>query len=831
MCGSLVTVRNGTLQVVHLTVKQYIKSPSWPSTSRLLAGIKSTDLQLSLACLTLIRHNCVEPITKLFSQRPIGADEDEHDLSLLRSKTPFLEYACFSWMIHLTNCTRMEAMEVSRCVHRTFDSPATFGWIESWMILQPQDVPRLLIGLEEVCDWINRLQRGTVIADDSSYSFALNWCTTMEQVLKEYSPLLEFQPAEIYYLDFAMIFAARGLTETYDKHGGLMRREKCLRFSNDRIPRPARKNIPPFRLLQMPFKDLDLALFIYEPNRDIYISSPYCQLNLFAQSASSGKRLPPLRDPEFHDDGNLLSYAISGNGNHLGVVFARLREREQVSIAIWEIEANPDFTRRMHARPWARIVHRSTIEEESIARIWCGCWFGIDMPCIAFDRDGVFTTPNGLVRTVQGVSSFSPDNPLRRLSEMIHIQLSDIRCSFYSQDGKFLFILSSEKITKYSLPDLRVQFERTLSFGRREVRVASPSGRYFTFRNLSKNGPLLLVDTILDKNVVLPHPANSEYEGRDYVFRFSVDETEVISCHRIEESGFPAAVVCCYAGLPSDVRLRTSLKYFCDPMELSVGFSVSDDHRTARLITTSAEILRIQLGNEIHFLDAPDMPNEYPNKSVFLSRDGSRWASVYHGNAKAQVNIYTTLNPSELPQCFQLQRSSSLGKSGPRFITMSMDLSILVMDADIYSLRDSKIGGLPMIHQCLKLQTEPAVQGSTWKLLPPQCSVDYSNSFVVYHMRNRGDATGANHPDGFALFRISIDDASSLQLQPSLPEDMCGISSQFHPSIPLLVLGFGLISEVDALSSRDAMSYDYRIPFHVVIINLQSMSKRVVELE
>lgn len=817
VCGSLVTVRNGTLQVVHLTVKQYIRTPSDPTTLRLLAETKGANLRLTLACLTLLEHNCLEPIAKLFPQKPIEAEEEKPDLSLLRSKNPFLEYACFSWMIHLTDCTSMEALEVSRSLHRTFDSPATFGWIESCMVLQPQNASRLLIGLEEVRDWIDSLQIGTVIAEDSSYSFALNWCTTIEQVLKEYSPVLEDRTAEIYYLDFAIIFAAHGLKETYEKHGGLMRRERCSRFSTDRIPRTARKSLPLCRQLQMlPGTDIyDLDFFIYEPNRDIYISSFNIQRSIFAQSASNGRRLPPLSDPEARDDYDLLSYAISRDGNHLGMVYTPLllTEKTQLSIAIWEIEATLDFTRRMQARPWARIVHRSTIEEDSIAQIW-------DEPCIAFDRDGVFITPNGLFRTAQGANSFIPDNALRRLSEKKNIQYSDIQRAFFSQNGKFLFTVSSGKITKYSLPDLGFQFELCLSDRTREISMASPSGRYLGYLTPIMDGTTSLVDTILDNTVVFPHSAGPEQVVLKYEFRFSVDEREVLVCYKIEEAGFPAVVVHCYIGLPSDVRLRTSGKCYCDPVRLSVGFSVSDDHRTARLITTSGGIRQIKIGNEIEFLDPPDEPNEYPFRSVFLSRDASQWASVYYGKDKARIQIYTMLSASEMPQFFELQRTSSLGNDHSGFIMMSMDLSILVIDGDAYSLRGSKIGELSVTQLALKLPTELKARRSTYNDRLPHCFLDPSNSFVAYHAQNRDDETSANRPDVFALFCISFDDKSSTQLEPPLPKDMFDISSQFHPSIPLLIVGFGA-----------SMSNNDHISFHVVMINMETMSKHTVKVE
>ena len=833
MCGSLVTVRNETLQVVHLTVKQYIKSPPGPTRLRLLAETKSANLQLTLACLSFLKHKCAEPIAKLFLKRPVGAEEDVLDLSLLRCEKPFLEYACFSWLVHLTNCTNREALEVSGALRRTFDSPSTFGWVESCMALQSGSESRLLLGLEDVRNWIHGLQLDGVPAGDLSLSFASNWCRTMEQVLEEYGRVISQRPAMIYYLDLALNFAAHELTDTYEKYGDIMRREKCSRFHTDRISRPAQKKVPPYRQLPKSSETGggSLGFFLYEPNRDIYIFSnlliEYGQPILFAQSASSGRRLPPVSDPEippYRDDYLLVwSFAISGDGRYLGIVFRNVFTAPFRLIMIWEIEVTLDFTRRMQASPWARKIHVSAVDEPSIAQLW-------SKNCIAFDHDGVCFTPSGLVRTASEANSFVPDNPLLRLPK-IKYGSSDIQRAFYSENGKFLFVSSGVTISKYSLPDLG--FRSWLS--RLDVvsyMQASPSGRYLIAETLSGT---LLEDTLRFGNMkYLSYSGTSVQRGRDYAHHFSVDEREVVAFYANEPSRTDDPLehrVChvyYYTGLPNEVHLQASGKrLFRVPNPLSTRLYVSSDHRTMNIVTESGEIQRIRLGDEIVFMDTPDEPIEYPFRSVFLSQDGSRWATVYYGNDKAQMHIHTVLNPNETPRCIELQRTSSLSADSSTVVTTSMDLSILVLDGEIYRLRDSNIEEISVTLQILKLPKELRVDqlrvDQSTRL--PQCLVDPSNSYVAYHTskRYRKDAM---RPDVFALFRISPNETSSPRLQPCLPKDMFNTSSQFHPSIPLLIVGFRLISEAGALQSDINHSL-----LHVVIIDMKTMSKRAVEIE
>ena len=173
VCGSLVTVRNETLQIVHLTVKQYLQSPSGPTTLRLLTETKGASLQLTLACLNFLKRKCVEPITKIFPKRPIDVEDDVLDLSGLHSKESFLEYACFSWMVHLMECVGVEALEASRSIYHTFNSPSTFGWIEYCMTLQSESPARLFISLEDVRDWIDDLQSDAAFAEDVNFFVCL----------------------------------------------------------------------------------------------------------------------------------------------------------------------------------------------------------------------------------------------------------------------------------------------------------------------------------------------------------------------------------------------------------------------------------------------------------------------------------------------------------------------------------------------------------------------------------------------------------------------------------------------------------------------------------
>ena len=68
VCGSLVTVRQGTLQTIHLTVKEFLTSthgPTYSTYSDLLVDPAKASSHLTLVCLKCIQDNCNESMVDL----------------------------------------------------------------------------------------------------------------------------------------------------------------------------------------------------------------------------------------------------------------------------------------------------------------------------------------------------------------------------------------------------------------------------------------------------------------------------------------------------------------------------------------------------------------------------------------------------------------------------------------------------------------------------------------------------------------------------------------------------------------------------------------------
>ena len=832
VCGSLVTVRNETLQVVHLTVKQYINYESTRTTLDLLAETKDASLKLTLVCLSFLKHKCAQPIFELFPRRPVEAEEDELDLSLLRSGAPFLEYACFSWLVHLVDCKSTEALQISKSLYSTFHSPSTFGWIESCMALQPGNLRLLQLGLNDVRSWTETLQLDGTLADDPNFIFASNWCTAMEEVLEENNFVLEKRRTEIYYLDLASNFGAHSLTETYEEYGGLARREKCSRFATTGAQR---MEVPHYRRLSQIASDFSApGLFLYEPHRDIFIWSSaairYGSSVLSTQSASTGKTLPSISASQVWPGTSefilVITYDISENGRYLGIVHSS--DGNRLLITIWEIDVALDFNRRMRASLWARLVHRCTMDEPSLTSLWIRSG-----SCFGFDQDTVYF-PNGVVRTTSGTNSFIENVAFQRLIENILPDRSYTSSLWYSKDGKFLFVSTERTITKYTISGLEIHFKLSLSDRQGDLTAISSSGRYFTCSDPDKRHvDTWLVDTLTGSTTVLPFPDKIDnIEKRT----LSINGGEIIACYVCDDDDFLSLDLHIYhfTGLPNNVRLRASGKCkFDDSRSFSSVLHVRYDHRIVHLVTNLGEVQRIALGDEIKVMDAPeqvasDKANEYIFGADFICQDGTRWGRVNLCNNKAQIQYRLMLSPNELPQSIELPLTTSRNDTGYTYMTMSMNLSILVADEHIYNVRDSKTGDISINPQGLKLPRELLSQKDTPSRNP--CLVDASNSYVAYLTEYRWKSFDPvpQHPDNLLLFRINSNWISLSQLQSSLPDDIFKTSIQFHPSSPLLVVGYGLISESRSIG---LIQDGGQIPYHVIIIDMNTMSQSAVDFK
>ena len=108
--------------MIHLTVKEFIRSPQkkndFPSSS-LLVNPASGSLQLTLVSLRCI-FKYAAPLVDLESKAPhIDWALDPTALERCRAQAPLLEYATFSWLVHMIECKLDDLDEIVLMFQRT----------------------------------------------------------------------------------------------------------------------------------------------------------------------------------------------------------------------------------------------------------------------------------------------------------------------------------------------------------------------------------------------------------------------------------------------------------------------------------------------------------------------------------------------------------------------------------------------------------------------------------------------------------------------------------------------------------------------------------------
>lgn len=760
------------------------------------------------------------------------SEKSNINLDQLRTNAPFTEYAATFWMFHLTGSKAQDIVEVLKQFCETFNSASTFYWLETYLALHSSNLPDLFIFLDAVRNWVIRLEKNCLPVDNSNFSFIIDWCGAMEQVLQEYGQTLVLRPFEIHYLNIGFAFSTGKLAEMYEEFGSIDAREVSSRFDIHGHLRGPTREVPPHRRLQGEagvFKE-GIDLFLYDSRRDVYIWSPAVNSNeivLFVQSATNGIRLRPVKWQRDSEEASTVSmedisaYDLSRDGKFL-LIIVRLSDGLDLTL-VWQIEDYLDFSKGLQAAPWVYLKFKCVSNPGRCP------W--IDKLSIAFRSDGSFCTPAGLVDSaLKNISPLSADD--------VGVLLDPDRDkALYCGNGEFLFItrlsIQAGVIEKFTWPDMQkiVEFDlwnmiRLASITDPDavpgpndninVEAISSSGRYLIFRPYFPHSSLIaqivLLDTLSGKVVDLGRNSDLGYPMR-YFFD---DESEINIFCWAHNGEFQ---VVNYTGLSDSPfpKSRQALSWFKGSRLYYIG-RTSNDHKVAMMINESGVIMCTKFGDEVvELLGEIEMINDDSNENVesrhFLSHNGARlaWFEIRRDIVFLQIfdiNIVERLRYLEIDTRLLTP-----------FMTMSPDLSILVIGTKIYNVGspDDQIAVRPF-----------ELTNISWED-DRRCEVSSSNTFIVFFP--------SIHRPQLDIFLLKMDGNSWNHVPASLPKNMADFSVQLHPSQPLMAILYQLDSELPPLGDISKISKDDRptgslvLPIHhVAIINLETGRVKPVDI-
>ena len=797
ICGSLVTVRQETLQVIHLTVKEFLTNTSGrqqTTYSGLLIDPAKASLNLTLACLKCIHLNCDKPLARL--DPDIARLDIKIDVEAVihrQRQAPLMEYASLVWMMHLIDCDGAQMIRVSKAFQETFNSPLTFHWVEACMAFQPDSVLHLLAGLEEVIDHISGLGPEYWDESEASCVFFADWCHALRNVFEEYALTLVHRPWDVHFLDFQIWFSK--MENFYERFGDISRRDTTVRIDGYESPRSCRPEAQAHTRLQQDVQGSHSSIFfIHDERRRLYFwgegSTDYDNVRLFVQNATTGQRLPPA--VKLGGDagwaGNISGYGMSPSGAYIVVVYSNSIDHLTL---IWQVNEEISFKRRMRSQPWARIIFSHQCKN---------ALFSTTENAVVFTDGGHCLTPSGAIHLASG-----SQRPLfDHISILATLDESGLFDSFYSQNGQYLFI---SRVT-YDGDDPVCWAIRVALFTETSEHLCSwkpsshhlvdvsPSGRFlvlsseFQWASMKRADKFLYIyDVDTSETIQLPCFAHVEYfEAK---FQFVKDETELIVFISSFISGVSAMNVWVWSDLQSDPALKSYGQLKMDARITPSEININKDESSALMVSENRVIQRMEFRTQVRFSDAPDVNDDFPCAISQISKDGARWALLKYGRNKAQLQM-TDVSSVKGPIYRLDLELSPWDEPDSRAATFSPDLSVLVVDAQVFIIAKG-LHGLTSASFAIQGLAELLVQFRTglnpryWCQL--RCLISPCKSYIIFI--SPGDTfQGKIVRPTIYLFRIDLVSRSSTRLHLRLPKDLTYVSADFHPSQQLMLLSY-----------------------------------------
>ena len=831
VCGSLVTVRQGTLQVIHLTVKEFLtftyglESSTY---SHLLVDPAKASLNLTLACLKCIKDCCNESMVDFASGiARLDIKLDDGAVIERQRQAPLAEYASSTWMTHLAECEGVDMIGISKAFQAAFESPSTFCWVEGCLAFQPDSVLRLLVGLEEAIEYVSGLSPDYWPEREPSCVFFNDWCYALRGIFEEYGSILSHRPWEVHFLDLQKPFFRIG--QFYKKYGDTPHRDITRYIDGYDSPRTCRPKPRADQQLQQNTQLNTRIFFIHDERRRLYFwgdsGIDLKDVRLFVQNAITGQRLPPAVKlaGEAGRVGRLTSHGLSPSGEYIVLVYNTNTNKDDIFIPgnltlIWQINEELRFTKRLRSEPWAKISFCHECESGL---------FYTTAPSVVFLDGGYCLTPSGEIHLASGSR-----RPLPDLLSRHHIL-----GLFFSQNGKYLFI--SKMLQDGICQAVRVAlFTETSEYlcswkdSRRRVADVSPSGRFLilsphldSMSTSRGDDSLHLYDVGTSEIIRLASVKKLYY--REAKYQFMKNEMELVVFTTCWIQGVSTMTVLVWTDLQSHPllksygELKSELECIIHPRQIHVN----NDECSALMVSEDRVIQRVDFRTQVTFSDAPDLDDGYPCTISQVSKDSVRWAQLRYGQSKAQLQI-TDLSAARGP-IYKLDLELSPCDE-PQLLAASFspNLTVLVVDAQIFSITEETNGltstsftiqGLPELIAGYRSR----LNSRHWCRL--SCLISPCNSYFICFSPG-GRYGGEVDPTIMYAFRVDLASRSSARLNLHLPKDSTFISAGFHPSQQLMLLSYSSSSGPDTQVLKELP------PAQVSIVRLESLEMEHIAL-
>lgn len=384
---------------------------------------------------------------------------------------------------------------------------------------------------------------------------------------------------------------------------------------------------------------------------------------------------------------------------------------------------------------------------------------------------------------------------------------------FYSCNGKYLF--ASEACTfdppqKRLIQAMRVDpFDPSMSVDfswedkRRPLADVSPTGRYLVL-GVPQDSSLIREKTIKEKNLYLYDTNSNETielhlpEPLDYwngKFHFSGHEERLIA-FLLDRSAIHILIWECLAIGP---RLTSYANWCLDSGIWPHQIYVHKAATSAVMVTNTRSIQRIELGDEIKFLNANKVIDDHPHRLSTISRNCSHWVLVSYGWKGGKVQTIDLTSADAPARHFDIKSpqgdiARALAQETNSFIGFSPDLRVLIINAEAFDITttEGNVSSETLTLEPFTIEGLPALlesqRSSTFRDL--QCYISPCNSLVVYVCKGDQWGNRFRYSSAIFLYRIDLEKRTSVRLELNLPEELVCPHASFHPSLPLMAISY-----------------------------------------
>lgn len=527
VCGSLIVIRGGTVELLHLSAKNYLqKIPLDHELPRMLTEF-FVDSQKSSSSLAL---HCTTYLLKYCQPRDLPPEDIcQWADSTIKSKAklPLLEYACSSWLVHAADGVSSVLLAPQSSILTFIHSQASLIWVYFCLVLESYSSYHLLFDLGR----LNERAMDECIGEvNTDWKNLQKWLRSWLHLLDNYLHNLDRMPSDLLFMHPHDIFGPYGFPcftpatiSSYEKLTSL----KTLVSDTSTYKVSENQYLEKERSLGFP-----MCFFAFDARRDCFYfvdqisTHSYC---LYCQDRSTGRRLHRLADNELRDKEFMVDVEggqLSSDGNYLGLVCtftdaADTDSGERFYTAVWRIQDHLDFASGRHNVAWAIKIKSTTTHSPAFQGSFRPLTFA----------NGIVHCPSGQIHLATGdiqehpLTLFRKDeagNPYGFLAFS-----GDGTSVVSSGDGKFHTSTGDGTVLQTFFPpeDIVVESFQPLGF--------SHTGRYILWREGHLDRPVLLLqDTISGQRHVIPE--GPEMWGKNN-FSFSSDESRLVGIYQFQD--------------------------------------------------------------------------------------------------------------------------------------------------------------------------------------------------------------------------------------------------------------------------------------------------------